>query len=39
MMSLSTLRVHRPGLIDRPLAIDDRVAVLLAADSPVLVGS
>lgn len=37
-LSLSTLRVRRPGLIDRPLVVDDRVSALLAADSPVAIG-
>ncbi len=37
-LSLSTLRVRRPGLIDRPLTIDDRVSALLAADAPVAIG-
>lgn len=37
-MSLTTLRVRRPGLVDRPLAIDDRISVLLAADAPVAIG-
>jgi 3'-phosphoadenosine 5'-phosphosulfate sulfotransferase (PAPS reductase)/FAD synthetase len=35
---LTTLRVRRPGLIDRPLAVDDRVSALLAADAPVAIG-
>jgi 3'-phosphoadenosine 5'-phosphosulfate sulfotransferase (PAPS reductase)/FAD synthetase len=35
---IATLRVRRPGLIDRPLAIDDRVSALLAADAPVAIG-
>lgn len=37
-MSLATLRVRRPGLIDRPLSIDDRVSALLAQDAPVAIG-
>lgn len=35
---LSTLRVRRPGLADRPIAVDDRIAALLAADAPVALG-
>jgi 3'-phosphoadenosine 5'-phosphosulfate sulfotransferase (PAPS reductase)/FAD synthetase len=38
MMSIATLRVRRPGLIDRPLAIDDRVSALLAQDAPAAIG-
>jgi 3'-phosphoadenosine 5'-phosphosulfate sulfotransferase (PAPS reductase)/FAD synthetase len=38
MSTLSTLRVRRPGLTDRPLAIDASVSSLLAADAPVAIG-
>jgi 3'-phosphoadenosine 5'-phosphosulfate sulfotransferase (PAPS reductase)/FAD synthetase len=40
MMSIATLRVRRPGLIDRPLGVelDDEVRALIAADAPVAVG-
>jgi 3'-phosphoadenosine 5'-phosphosulfate sulfotransferase (PAPS reductase)/FAD synthetase len=37
-MHLSTLRARRPGLVDRPLAIDDRVSALLASDTPCAIG-
>ncbi len=37
-MSLVTLRPRREGLIDRPLAIDDQISTLLAANAPVALG-
>jgi len=38
MAALATLRANRPGLVDRPLAIDADVAALLAAHAPVAIG-
>src|SRR6266850_1034977 len=37
-MSLITLRVNRPSLVERGVELDDEVRALLAADAPVAVG-
>jgi 3'-phosphoadenosine 5'-phosphosulfate sulfotransferase (PAPS reductase)/FAD synthetase len=36
-MSLVTLHARRPGLVARPIAVDDRVAALLSADAVVAI--
>ncbi len=38
MTSLVTIGVRRPGLVDRPIAVDDRVSALLAQGAPVAIG-
>jgi len=38
LVPIVALRVRRPGLVDRPLAVDRRVKKLLAKDAPVAIG-
>jgi len=37
-MSIVQLQPRRPGLVDRPVEVDDEIRALIAADAPVAVG-